>query len=591
MGEGKLWRITLCSLFASVAAWVYHFRSVFLSPDTFLPRDSYLFHWRIFDYVAQYLKFQGEFPDWDFRYGISLIPFGNNFLLFMPYRWVGYALVAFFGVDSVVAYKISFLLVGQGLFLWGIFLFHRTLLKSRWAGLLAVVISLLSSLSFGLFHQEQMLGTLFFIPWVGWAALKAKDESRWWPLVFALIGYSLNCHYPQLLFVFYGLVLFTIPPTFSSRKVPRTFLWPIVLLGVAMGPLVYSYARYNGTLRSSFRDQKVSIEATSFEEYDRVNRLGPSSVYPENFSLFLQTKFAPPPAHVGDMDYLSFHATLAFPLALLLSLFVVFPYRRFILFMLAGLALSAIGIHGPMPKLFWYVVPGIRLFRQYYHFLPIFTLMAVVLTTVAIFQMSRRWKWAGAALLSVALVSGGLQTLWATERVEARLIPRTVEPAEPESAEVFFQRALFEFPLGSPLAMPKDAKLPTFDVMAKRYIPWWEMQDGEKITVMPGTLGGLPTMLISDAIPPRARSITFLQYDDGNWLGPLEKTESRLMTISVDNLRKGVSLQRKKTAWPYLILLMIASVAGAFYKRKKAGSSAPSPISTQKLSTITDVAG
>jgi hypothetical protein len=307
MRSKLFWGGAVLGLFGVFGLWVLRFKAIFFSPDFFLPRDSYLFHWRIFDYVSQYLKFFGRFPEWDFRYGISLIPFGNNFLLFMPYRWIGYALVAYFGVDSVTAYKVSFLIFGQGLFLLGIFLFHKTLLKSKWAGLLAVVLACLSSLSFALFHQEQMLGTLFFIPWVGWALLK-----RYGILALALLGFSLNCHYPQLLFIYYGICFLGYGFFVPHRTRFRVNHTAILCFLVALGPLIYSYARYNGTLRSSFRDQQRSIEAASFEDYQRVNKLGPSSVHPRNFSLFLQTTFKPAPEYVGDMDNLTFHATLHF---------------------------------------------------------------------------------------------------------------------------------------------------------------------------------------------------------------------------------------------------------------------------------------
>jgi hypothetical protein len=257
------------------------------------------------------------------------------------------------------------------------------------------------------------------------------------------------------------------------------------------------------------------------------------------------------------------------------------------------------GIHGPMPKVFWYTVPGIKLFRQYYHLLPLFTLNAILLTTICLFHFLKaktpKKLTLGILLLATAIVPGAFQTKWATEQVEARLLPRAIEPPSPSDGEQFLTRALFDFPLGSPLAMPKDATLPTFDVLSKRFIPWWEMKNGSRITAVPQSILLDGFRMTSRSIPVGASAIKFLQYDDGNWAGPLNNSPDKLLTISAENLRDGISLQRNPTFWPYLLFLMLSAVAVAIVltvgKRKKAGSSAPSPISNQKFATITDVAG
>ncbi len=370
-------RMTAVLLF--FVAWVFYFYPVYLDPNSFLPRDNGQWNFPFFQFIAGHFKFSGQFPEWFYPTGTSLVPFTNNFLILLPHRLLGMAWFSVSDLPINFIYKVSFLIFGQGIFLLGCCWSGFLLFRSKILATLMGVLIFTSGIGVAFIHQEQSLGTLFFVPWVIVAILLAKKNPSLWIFAGSLMGLSFNNHYPQVLIAYYGL-LFTFllfQKSYHNLIFSRWSLYAIAALLVSASPLIYTYLTYADQMVSPFRGQGNGIFSIDYAQYLRMSQLQHSSLRPEDLKLYLLNGWVTPKLLTYLDSNLFFAGHLLVP-ALMIGLFRPIPYKKYQYIAIVLLTLFTLGIYGPMPKILWHILPGISLFRQWGYFALLLNLHAVI---------------------------------------------------------------------------------------------------------------------------------------------------------------------------------------------------------------------
>jgi len=136
---------------------------------------------------------------------------------------------------------------------------------------------------------------------------------------------------------------------------------------VCASPLFYSYFGYHNRLQSPYRGQDA-LGAISYQDYEKLNsdENGYCKLHPRNLALYFN--FERPRSPIGAFDDNALFMTPAIPFLFILFLLFSFPFKRFHIVTLCGLALLSFGTFTPLPRMLWWLVPGISLFRQWCRF-------------------------------------------------------------------------------------------------------------------------------------------------------------------------------------------------------------------------------
>jgi hypothetical protein len=552
-------------LFLFILGWVcWHWR-IYFHPQLLLPEDNFKTHFNLFSYIYGFLRHFRSFPDWVYTQqgGMSLAPLSNNYLTLMPQRWLGYFFALTTEIPVVLVYKFCTLILGQGIFLLGVFLCASSLLRGKYYGIAAVFLCVVSSPSISLLHQEQTLGTTLFVPYIWWALYQSRTDRRWLCLAGALMGWALNIHYPHLQVLYWGsaLILFLL---FERKTLRETFekgrtqtLLAFFLLFLSSLPVVYSYFTYKDQLVSPFRNQGDSLSAETFESYLHLNRQQESSVHPGNLLLYLNPFLKT--ENMAPLDRYTFFVTPLVILSILFAIFLAVKRKPFQLLFLTLLVTLSIGVNGPWPRILFPFFPGIGMFRQWYHFIPLFNLHLIFLALMGLKQIrEEKSRSLASVLLMIGIFSGSLwgNSAWNDyEKYFARIESNITEA---DNLSRFVYRAIWE---QNPLYEPILVKF--------KGTP-----EGKGFFVQDraGFRAELP--LSSFVIQPRARgffldmrplgaelTLHIPQYNDGNWL---LSTLSGTQKIESDgqgwlSFRLGaerrIEVFRRRALWRYLILL------------------------------------
>jgi hypothetical protein len=383
--------LRLCYLFYFLAVVILYknlYGHMLVNPDVYLPRDNWLHSYQMFDAFVTYIRNFHMFPCWYFtpEGGLWIEPLSNNYLTLLPYKFIGYLFVPLFKMDSNVGYKISFMVIGIGIYLYGLYRLSVKLFGSRTYSHLLLFICLTSSVVVSLFHQEQVLATVFYIPFIWISILNLRRDGNSLLVISVLLGLSLNNHYPQLIFCYvlalvvscavaFNEVKFFLRDAFSQVRKGGTKLMILSLLGfiISASPLFYSYITYKDSLVSVFRNQSASVQSTNYDDYVKMQKLSFSNLYPK-YLLDYFGMFPDDREFITIYDKKTLFMTAGIPFALLLTLLMRVPFKRFQLSMIVLLAFLAVGVYGPAPRMLWSLMPGIGLFRQWYHFVSFLNL-------------------------------------------------------------------------------------------------------------------------------------------------------------------------------------------------------------------------
>ncbi len=371
------------SFSALFALYLLFNREIILHPEIVLPRDSANYALEAFWYVGKFLQETGSLPLYiPSEGGVPLALVSNNYLLLSPWKIPGY-LAVMTGADVNTAFKWSYFF---GLFLCfgSIFLLYQELFRRSLFILLLLFITIFSGIGFGNYHQEQSLASLFWIPLILLLILKGAKENKpvYTVAAFALSGASLTLHYPHIPFLGIGVFLLSFLLTGQKKRViPASFtkedaLSALLFFLLLSSPLWVAFFQYAGEYASPFR-HTADISAGGFQEYRSIHFLS------QPFHELFQFLGVHPPDHSEGMDNFPFFIGFL-PLFFLPFLFRKKSFSNAAPYLLNTLFLFLLfmGISSFLPLLL-FPLPGFSLFRQWYHFHPLFTLSLLILSGFA----------------------------------------------------------------------------------------------------------------------------------------------------------------------------------------------------------------
>ncbi len=367
----------------------------YLFSQKYPTHDSFHYHFPVFQYFAESIAAGNGFPEWFTSSGGMRVGFSHiNYGYVLPYRLVGYALYALTPLSALVAYKLSYavgvLLIGLG---WGLFLERLT------GSTLAAVVGSLAVMLGGsciTFHQEQVLYTLTWLPWLLLAFYELKNDRRWLLVIASLSGLLAVTHYPQIhliaITVFVAVVAIARPDAIRRRLfLPswRLFSLAILFFLAGVSPLPYIASHLSELLSGA----RPFLAANEYFEWLLLNGWpdGYASAPPWYFRQYVALSedgfFAPELIEDPFSDKLGFYvgkATLAFALIAL-----VFQFSKTwpIVVLTTIFALFTMGIRSPidLASLSYFIAePFMRTMRQWVHFYPLVNLCLISLASIGI---------------------------------------------------------------------------------------------------------------------------------------------------------------------------------------------------------------
>lgn len=347
------------------------------SPD-FPLHDSRAFHFAAFEHIAGAISTGVGFPDWFATAGGVRIGFSQLNLGFeLPHRLIGYFLYSTVSMPMLTAYKLAFVLgmalVGLG---WGIFL-ERAIHSA--AGACIGVLAILLGGTGAAYHQEQVLFTITFLPWLLLALHELKDDKRWLLVILALFGLLAVTHYPQIHLIGFVLLLITVA-IIDPRLIRERLHFPgwkllvaaTLLFAAAAAPLGYIYVHLDG-LDSL---QRPLLDVRSYQDYLRMNSPeGFSSAPNWYFSQYLHG--AANNQNINNLDNTGMYVGIIGLWPVAIALLFHFRQAVIVLALTVIFALLTMGLRSPVDlvtPLYFIASPVIKYFRQWYHFFPLFNL-------------------------------------------------------------------------------------------------------------------------------------------------------------------------------------------------------------------------
>lgn len=377
--------------------------------------DSWSYHVVNFEYFAEAFRQGAGFPEWYASAGGIRIGFSHiNTGFALPHRLFGYALYALTPLSVLTTYKLS---VAFGVLLLGlgVGLFLERLTASVSGALVGSLAIMLGGVGATTVHQEQVVFTATWIPWILLALYEIKNDRRWLLVIGGLLGLSAVAHYPQIQMVsigLYGLVAILV----NRRAVAERLFIPgrglaflaIALFILAILPLPYIATHLNDLLSN----ERGTLIPKTWEEYtaNRFN-LGVTDL------IFIKQYLFP----VIHWDVLDPAGLFIGRITVLLAIVgLIFNFSKSLpAALLAGIfAFLVMGSYAPinLVSVLYHTMPLlIRPFRQWYHFFPLLNLCLAAIAAFGTAWLIRRISAAGYWRHWLMLVFYGIAVAQATE--------------------------------------------------------------------------------------------------------------------------------------------------------------------------------
>lgn len=350
-------------------------------------RDNRRFMLEAFWYVTEYLRHTGTFPSWaSMGWGVPLALLSNNYLILSPWRLVGYAYSGLLGFSTLDGYRLALFAGFAGLIISFYFLFREITGERSLSALLTLLVTF-SGLTFGNFHQEQALSTVFWMPSMLFLLFRGARENRPRDLTLAggVLGAACTAHYPQIPLLF-GALLATVFIATGNRHrlLPRAarlrhFALAAGLFLVLSSPTWLAVLSDADAFSSPFR-QTQSIFTSSYADYLTLNREMKSSAKPEYLLGYLSPPGNPFTYLLDDYPYYIGRLPL---LMAITSVVCTGGITGALAVMVGGLAVLTLGINSfAVPALFQIGGPFISMFRQWYHFQSVLNLVLFLMSAV-----------------------------------------------------------------------------------------------------------------------------------------------------------------------------------------------------------------
>lgn len=419
-----------------------------LSDASILPaHDDLSYHVANYVYNASSLSFGYGLALWDPSFGG--VPIGVtsiNMFPFVPHRLVGYLMYAVLPLDVITLYKCT-LALGMLVTVLGWWLVLFRLWGSRAAASAGCLMLLLGGTGFTIFHQEQVLTTMFLVPWTLLALLAVRDDVEYLPVLAVLVGFSMTVHYPQIHLLALLFLLLAMAVTGRVRLGllkeilrRRLLLAASLLLFIAAASPAFYINSIKNDFSSPLRDS-VSISPETLMEYVAINRQQLSAA-----SFAYIRNYVMPETDVMDDQYLAYVTVTGLALA---ALGVVFGFRRAlpVLIVFTLCVWAALGIDGGLAQVLFSVrFPFIAYFRQWYHFLPFANLCLSALGALGASVIIGRLvsgRRLGAAMASALLIPLAIVMIFESRGyynayVNGKMIKAYVNTDKPTEAEMFW---------------------------------------------------------------------------------------------------------------------------------------------------------
>jgi hypothetical protein len=280
------------------AAYLISFHEIVFSEDYFPIRDSFLYHYKSFQLFSNSLALFGRPPEWIPPWGGWSAGMGFPVIFFfIPYKLIGYAGVVA-QIDTLLLYKMSLtlgVLITGTAWKYGL----ESLGFSPSASILSGLCLVVGGTGMTVFHQDQVLATVFWYPFVMLALGRfMKGEiSITSSLIF--VGFLFSTHRPTLhlytlvLCLIVGLIYFRDQiGSAAAQPFRRRHAISIIWCAFSLAPffyLLYEVANYMSPIRI---DQIIS--ASTYQEYLAMNKEQQSSapwiyfssyIWPEVFAI------------------------------------------------------------------------------------------------------------------------------------------------------------------------------------------------------------------------------------------------------------------------------------------------------------------
>ncbi len=355
--------LALVALGYVVTAWTG------LTAPQFPAHDNALYQLPTFLYYANALADGFGLPRWyPLVGGTPVIVSSPSLFPFLPHKWVGYALFALTDASPLRVYQLG-LLSGVLLVLAGVWHLVRELTRSPEAATVAAFAVGASGAGATVWHQEQLLATITWYPWIALCAAKAARDARWLPLAAALFGITLGTHYPTIHLLTATAAVACVAALHRRafvawlRAVPRA-VWMGAAAAFALGAAHLGWIFvHRGEFGSPVRQLTGSLGARTLAEYLAINTQQASSAPVAYLRGLLSMRYS------GTDDEVAYFAS---PVALLLAAAGALRGRRTGVLLATLAAFSAwlsTGIYGGAAQaLFTLRFPSVAYFRQWYHF-------------------------------------------------------------------------------------------------------------------------------------------------------------------------------------------------------------------------------
>jgi len=595
-----------------IVGWLIKYFDLYFDPLLAFPRDNFRSNYLAFAYVGEYLRQLGDYPVWLFNGegGMWLDALINNYLLLAPSRLPAYWIALKTNLDLNAIYKVVIILGSQAIFLYGSFRLARKFLEAKYAYAI-ISLMVISSPLIGTLHQEQDLALMTILPFIWLSFFAVLKNERYLLVLGSLVGLAFLIHYPHILLIYFILVGACSLCFQRSRSVLSRFLHQmksnrllaitaLAMMIVSCTPTLYLFVKYAGNIKSDFRGQSDKIEISSYADYMKMRAIYETSAYPTDLLSYILGPGHGAAKKRSLLDDKGFFVSPTVLFVLFISILFLFRSMGFQVLLIAGLAWVTLGVYAGAPRALWHIFPGIKLFRQWYHFYPLLNYHLIVLIAAVLLNLStfknKTKLWSGVALFALLILSRLVSPLfsipalaillgillipnkktwkpkalafgctawmlfgslpWAFESTNdytdwSRSLVERGTPNQSEYLVSLFQYGAPFFNVANPRGLGK--------VQKQQGLQWYT-QNGVRL-VQPGELQmSYKNRVFQIEIlkrPPLTKGIFIHQFNDNNWVGfpPIINSSKNTLAIPLDETDSFISLQRKPTAFLWLRFL------------------------------------
>jgi hypothetical protein len=273
--------------------------------------DNWRYNYPYFHYILTHILQFNELPFWNFNVnaGEPIFLFINhNYLLHIPHI-ISYIIYPY--VNNIITTSQMFwwsLLGSIWIFSISMFFLCKSLYKSSYTALIIFMICLFSGTASGVLHQEQIMASLFYIPWILLALHRyyLNNHPAWLILSALFLGLAMINHYPHLplysliimlslciLYYWEKILQFCSIQLKTPRRNIILLISCIFVTIIIMTPSVLMYKEYSNKISSPYRNVSDVTKGVNYDyvrKSKRTNSLNPHTIFhflfPRSFEEF-----------------------------------------------------------------------------------------------------------------------------------------------------------------------------------------------------------------------------------------------------------------------------------------------------------------